>query len=203
MIERNKKRTGNSLIRLALVAVAFLVQVGWLIVQAKLLNNYSQSIALLTNLLAIVVILRLNGKHINSAMKIAWILLILSFPLMGLCLYLLFVILGDPGMGKRLRAIRTELAHTETSAFERLEQKDLALANQSRYLCDHVGYPVYENTAVRYYGEAKDAFEDLKRICRRQRSSSLWNTSSLPTARPSGKLRKSWWKRPDRAWKSG
>ena len=163
MAEKNKKRTGNSLIRLALVAVAFLVQVGWLIVQAKLLNNYSQSIALLTNLLAIVVILRLNGKHINSAMKIAWILLIMAFPFMGLCLYLLFVILGDPGMGKRLRAIRTELAHTETSAFERLEQKDLALANQSRYLCDHVGYPVYENTAVRYYGEAKDAFEDLKR----------------------------------------
>ena len=163
MAEKNKKRTGNSLIRLALVAVAFLVQVGWLIVQAKLLNNYSQSIALLTNLLTIVVILRLNGKHINSAMKIAWILLIMAFPFMGLCLYLLFVILGDPGMGKRLRAIRTELAHTETAAFERLEQKDLALANQSRYLCDHVGYPVYENTAVRYYGEAKDAFEDLKR----------------------------------------
>ena len=56
LAEKNKKRTGNSLIRLALVAVAFLVQVGWLIVQAKLLNNYSQSIALLSNLLAIVVI---------------------------------------------------------------------------------------------------------------------------------------------------
>ena len=163
MIESNKKRTGNSLIRLALVAVAFLVQVGWLIVQAKLLNNYSQSIALLTNLLAIVVILRLNGKHINSAMKIAWILLIMAFPFMGLCLYLLFVILGDPGMGKRLRAIRSELTHTNTATFERMEKNDLALANQSRYLCDHAGYPVYENTAVRYYGEAKDAFEDLKR----------------------------------------
>ena len=103
MTKKNKKRTGNSLIRLALVAVAFLAQVGWLIVQAKLLSNYSRSIALFTNLLAIVVILRLNGKHINSAMKIAWIMLIMAFPLMGLCLYLLFVILGDPGTGKRLR----------------------------------------------------------------------------------------------------
>ena len=71
LAEKNKKRTGNSIIRLALVAVAFLVQVGWLIVQAKLLNDYSRSIALFTNILAIVVILRLNGKHINSAMKIS------------------------------------------------------------------------------------------------------------------------------------
>ena len=161
-----KKMHGNSIIRMIIVAVSFLAQAGWILVRVQWLNAYSEAISAVTGLLTLVVVLKLNSKNTNSAMKMPWIMLIMAFPLMGLMLYLLMEILGDPGVGKRLRAVRQELA-SETpenarQAFLHLEDQNRALANQSRYLWNQAGYPVYENTLVKYYAEAKDAFRELK-----------------------------------------
>ena len=166
MCGREKKRRGNSIVRMAFVAISFLMQVGWLLLRVQWLNAYSQGISAVTGLLTVMVVLKLNSQNRNSAMKMPWIMLIMAFPLMGLTLYLLMEILGDPGVGKRLRSVRRETA-TETpesarQAFCHLEAEDRSLANQSRYLWDHAGYPVYENTRVTYYAEAKDAFLALK-----------------------------------------
>ena len=167
MREKEKRIPGNSIIRMVFVGVSFLFQAGWLLVRIYWLNAYSHAISTLTGILALLVVLKLNSKPTNSAMKMPWIMLIMAFPVMGLTMYLLMEILGDPGVGKRLRRARQEMAsqtpETAGKAFARLEQQDLALANQSRYLWKQAGYPVYENTRVQYYPEAKDAFEDLKR----------------------------------------
>ena len=163
----NKKRpSGNSIIRAALVAVSFLVQVGWILVRVSWLNEYNKSISTLTGLLVIVVVLKLNAKHVNSAMKMPWIMLIMAFPVMGLSLYLLVEILDDPGVGRKLRAVRREMAvqipENAHRAFAHLEAQDLSAANQFRYLWKQAGYPVYENTLVKYYSQAKNALPDMK-----------------------------------------
>ena len=165
---RNEKRLRrNSVIRVTFVAVSFLLQLGWLLVRVQWLNEYSNVISTLTGLLALAVVLKINSKDTNPAMKMPWIMLIMAFPVMGLTLYLLMEILGDPGVGRRLRAVRREMESkipdNARRAFAHLEAQDRSLANQSRYLWSRAGYPVYENTLVRYYGEAKDAFRDLKK----------------------------------------
>ena len=158
--------SGNSIFRMIIVAVSFLLQAGWLLIRIRWLNDYSEVISAATGILTIVVVLKLNSKNTNSAMKMPWIMLIMVFPIMGLTLYLLMDILGDPGVGKQLREVRREMAaetpETARRAFSHLEAQNHSLANQSRYLWNHAGYPVYENTQVRYYAEAKDAFRDLK-----------------------------------------
>ena len=164
---RNVKRfRNNSIIRILFVAVSFLIQMGWILVRVQWLNEYSNVISALTSLLALAVVLKLNSKPTDSAMKMPWIMLIMAFPVMGLTLYLLMVILGDPGVGKRLRAVRREMEagtpENACRAFSHLEVRDRSLANQSRYLWKRAGYPVYENTSVKYYREAKDAFRELK-----------------------------------------
>ena len=166
-MKRNKKQpSGNSIARMAFVAVALLVQVGWILLRVLWLNEYNQTVSTITSLLSLILVLKLNSKDTNAAMKMPWIMLILAFPVLGLCLYLLFEILGDPGVGKRLRRVqgkmKREIPDNARRAFDHLEAQDITAANHCRYLWNTAGYPVYENTTVKYYREAVEAFEALK-----------------------------------------
>ena len=167
MGEKRRRLLGSSIVRMVFVGIAFLFQAGWLLVRVYWLNEYSDVISSLTAVLALAVVLKLNSKPTNPAMKMPWIMLIMAFPVMGLTMYLLMVILGDPGVGRRLRRLRREQERktpdTARLAYEHLEAGDRSLAGQSRYLWEQAGYPVYENTLVRHYDEAKDAFEDMKK----------------------------------------
>lgn len=163
---KERKRSGNSILRVVFVAVSFLLQIFWLLALTIKLNAYSGTLSLMTTVLSIVVVLRLNSKHTNTAMKVPWIMLILVLPVMGLSLYLLVEMLGDPGVGKRLRAIREdmkdEIPAGADDTLRELEEIDLPSANQARYLWNCTRWPVYKNTAVHFYAEAKDAFEAMK-----------------------------------------
>ena len=167
MAGKKKKPNANSVARLAFVALSFLLQAGWILLRVQLLNEYSDVIATVTGWLAVIVVLYINSKHTNSAMKMPWIMLILAMPMMGLTLYVLIVILGDSGIGKRLKKVRREMSEevpdNARQAFAELEGESRSLANQSRYLWQQMGYPIYKNTAVTYYPEAKEAFEEMKR----------------------------------------
>ncbi len=158
--------SGNSILRLMFVAVALLFQVGWLLLLILRLNEYSAWISLATSLLALVVVLQLYGRSTTSAMKLPWIMLILSFPVMGLSLYVMLVVFGDLGsIGKGLRNARQTLQAQlprQEAALSELEARDICAANQARYLHRNTGYPVYANTAVTYYGDCADALEAMK-----------------------------------------
>ena len=161
-----KEKTENGLLRAAFAAVALVVQIVWILLRIQYLNDYSDLIAGITALLTIVVVLKLNSKHTNSAMKMPWIMLIMAVPVMGLCMYLLFELLGDPGVGKRLRNVREYLHRDDDEMvkenLEAISRQDPAVANQFRYLWNTAGYPAYTNTRVQYYSEAKDAFQAMK-----------------------------------------
>ena len=163
---KERKRSGNSILRVVFVAVSFLLQIFWLLALTIKLNAYSGTLSLMTTVLSIVVVLRLNSKHTNTAMKVPWIMLILVLPVMGLSLYLMVEMLGDPGVGKRLRAIREdmkdEIPAGADDTLRELEKIDLPSANQARYLWNCTRWPVYKNTAVHFHAEAKDAFEAMK-----------------------------------------
>ena len=163
---KERKRSGNSILRIVFVAVSFLLQIFWLLALTVKLNAYSGTLSLITTFLSILVVLRLNSKHTNTAMKMPWVMLILILPVMGLSLYLLVEMLGDPGVGKRLRAIREdmkdEIPAGADTALQKLEKIDLPGANQARYLWNCTRWPVYENTDVRFFAEAKDAFVAMK-----------------------------------------
>lgn len=166
MTKPEHKPSGNSVMRMVFVGISLIIQVGWILVRIQWLNEYSDVISAITGLLAITVVLYLNSKNTNSAMKMPWIMMILAFPALGLSMYLLFEILGDPGVGKRMRRAREGMKgkspENAQRAFSHLEASDLTMANQSRYLWKRAGYPVYENTMAKYYPEGKYALEAMK-----------------------------------------
>lgn len=162
---RERKPTSNSIIRVVLAGLSLLFQIVWLLLLILKLNSYSTWISAITSVLSVVVVLKLYSKHANAAMKMPWIMLILALPVMGLSMYLLFEILGDPGIGKRLNAIRKRMQEAlpqDAGTLARLERQNRSAASQSRYLWKSTGWPVYENTQVDYYAEAADAFEKMK-----------------------------------------
>jgi len=162
MRTEEKTAVKNSIGRMAFVLLSLLGQIGWLIFQVVKLNQYSTGISLFTSFLALLVVIRIYGMHSNAAMKMPWIILILAFPVLGLCLYLL---LGRPGltrnMQKRFERVDSELLprlQKNPAVMQALEEKDMGIANQFRYVENYGGYPVCRNTDVTFYKEAEDGY---------------------------------------------
>ena len=165
-MSREPKRKRNSIARIAFVGLTIVIQIVWLIVVAVELNADYTWISMLITLLGVLVVLRLYGRHTSTAMKMPWIMLIMAVPVMGLSLFLLFDILGDPGRaGKRIRRIREKTKENlprNQEVLERLEEENRSAANQFRYLSVHENWPVYENTSVRYLGDGAETLKAMK-----------------------------------------
>ena len=157
---------GNSILRCAFVGISLLFQVGWLLLLVLRLKEYYAWISLVSGILSLLLVLRLQSKHTTSAMKIPWIILILVFPVMGLSLYLMLLLFDDLGSaGRRMQRIQNQLQIAlpqNPQVLSSLEKEDLAVANQFRYLSSHSSGGVYNNTQTQYYHEASDAFAALK-----------------------------------------
>ena len=156
MTKKTDARGGaNSILRIVFVGLSVVAQAAWIIFQILELNQYSAYISLASSLFAAVLVLKLYSSHTNAAMKMPWIMLILVFPVMGLALYLLIVVCGDlGGTKKRLAKVRQEM----------LPQAESEVPEEMPWSRELVrsGNPVYENTEVKYFGEAVDAFEAMK-----------------------------------------
>ena len=166
MAGKQKLHMGNSIPRFVFVGLSVLLQVGWLVLTAMVLNEQYPWMELATRVLSMVVILGMNSAHTNAAFKIPWIMLIMAFPVMGLSLYLMLVIFGDMGnTGKRMRTSRAgirSLLPDSGCLPEQVIQQELPGAALSAYLQDHAGCPVCRNTSAQYFAQAKDAFSSMK-----------------------------------------
>ncbi|MDD4849897.1 MAG: cardiolipin synthase [Gemmiger sp.] len=162
----SKENVKNSVGRMLFVGVSLILQVCWIAWLFIRLNEYSGYISLASSLLAFAVTLHIYGKHDNAAFKISWIMLILVFPVFGLCLYFLFGRAGAVGrMRKRFATIlsRSEGALAQNPTTEKaLQTQDAAIANQAYYIWHAARYPIYQGTAVRYYPWGQDVIADQK-----------------------------------------
>ena len=165
-MEHVKKKSRNSILRGVFVAVSVLFQAGWLLLLVLRLNEYSLGISLATTLLSLLVVLQLYSRHTTAAMKMPWIMLILVFPVMGLSLYLLMDLFGDLGRtGKNMQKAREKRGQTLVRLQETGQPggpKGTVLEGIFHYLDRFGQSPVYQNTSVRYFSQAKDAFADMK-----------------------------------------
>lgn len=161
-----KSNVKNSVSRMVFAGLSVLFQVLWFLLLVFRLNQYSTLISILSSVAALVITLLLFGMHANAEIKMTWIIIILAFPVFGLSLYFLF---GRPGTSRRKRRdfercaklARAASEETNTAIFS-LEKEDLVIANQCRYLQNYAGYPVYDNTDVKYYADTREALEAQK-----------------------------------------
>ena len=99
-------------------------------------------------------------------MKMPWIMLIMTMPVVGVTLYIL---VGNSGSTRQLRlrfaVIDTKLFQKlprNLSVLKRLKEKDPYIGNISSYLKSFSCFPVYQNTDVTYYPDASEGLAAQK-----------------------------------------
>ena len=152
--------------RLFVFGLMILVQVVYMLLILNKFSHYSQVWSVICMILSILVVLFIVNKEDNPAYKIAWIIPILLFPIFGGLLYLF---LGNKKPTRRMRD-KIEKEHEKhkcrvqnQEVIKDIEKQDLRVAGQVRYLSNHVGFPIYENTNATYYKSGEENFKDMIR----------------------------------------
>lgn len=169
--EESRQQIKNSVGRAVVVALSVLLQVVWIVALALKLTEYYAAISTIASLLALIVALRIFGEHINSAYKLSWIILIMLFPVLGLCLFFIFgnessIVFVKKYFTDKQYDLKKMLPEEEKYAMA-LKEKAPGIYNQTRYLRNVCGYPLYGNTDVVYYGDTREALEAQKEALRK------------------------------------
>lgn len=147
--------------RRMLVAFMILAQIAFLIYVILDSTRISSAISIILKLFSVVVALYIISKRNKGAFKLTWVFLILMFPLFGGLLYLMFFIQMESSPlvrgEKRIVEKTRPLYLLPGDAYEAMAAHDPSCISQVFYLQNYAGFPIYDNTEVKYFpsGEAK------------------------------------------------
>ena len=154
------------------VITGFLValQIGFFLLELLRWGNYYVAIAIALRLLSLGAVVAIILRANDPAVKLAWIVPILLFPLFGGILYLAFGHVFLPGRLRRgweqtSRHLEENLTQ-DAEIFASLREEDPGIANQSGYLLEYAKTPVWDRTKAVYYPDGmpywKQLLEDLE-----------------------------------------
>ena len=151
--------------RVVITAVIVLIQVGFFLLEIFRWGSYYVEIAFILRFLSFCAVIYIIWRSNNPAVKLAWVVPILTFPLFGGVMYLFF---GHVIVPKKLRdsversnvLVQKSLVQ-DVAVQKALEKKDRAVANQSGYLTAYAATPVWDHTATTYYPEGLPYWEAL------------------------------------------
>ena len=153
--------------RIFYVAVALLFQLGWLFILVWRLRGYSQIISVGMSILSVLVVLWLVNQKMNPSYKLGWTLLILTVPVFGLMLYLLFggsrIATAFQRRYEEIMDASSPFMQQQVQTMDRLKSSDHYAANQSAYISRYSGFPVHEHTTAEYFQVGDDMFPVLVR----------------------------------------
>lgn len=155
---------GKIMRRVLIVVPAVALQVLWHVLLVKWLAPYAPLIVSLLSVAAVFMVLFIVIKRDESTYKLLWLLIILTMPLVGALLYLLF---GNKRtakpLKKRLQSVKSSgdphplpVGETPFAGEKRMEQT-------IRWLERKTGYPLCKAQPVRYYPLGDDMFPDMLR----------------------------------------
>lgn len=165
--QRGERRIAAAL-RIALVAVLLALQIGVVVGLAYLLQQRAAIVYAILQAAGLVAAVRIYNRRGDAMYKFTWIMLILTVPVVGLILYLLW---GDSAQQKRARRAALRPAEEPESVrmraslnADRLARSMPSWARLERSL-ERRGFSVWQNTDVRYFSEGKLFLEDLIAHC--------------------------------------
>lgn len=145
----------NSISRIIFVGLAVLAQAAWIITISHILVEYYAIAAVIVRILAMILAMGIYDNSKNAMFKLSWIIVILSAPIFGICIYLLF---GHKDSIRFIIKKFDNLSHhflpykeQDKKIMSKLFDEDIFLFNQSKYLKKYSGYPLYQNTDVEFF----------------------------------------------------
>ena len=160
------KKTAKLLFnRIFYVALALLIQLGWLFILVWQLAAYSKYISFGITVITILAVLWIVNRRINPSYKLGWTMLIMAVPVFGLVLYILF---GKSRIAQEMQEHYTEVKkesvpylQQDPKIMEKITETSPSAAVQSKYIHRYSGFPVYENTTAEYFQVGDDMFPVL------------------------------------------
>ncbi len=165
MTFEGRKKRRNGIVRLVFSGLAILLELTFIIVLFTKLNRYAVWIEAGTRILAAMLVLGIYSRRQTSTIKTPWIILILAFPIMGVTMYIMVGLNGGTWKMKARYAALDKallpLLPANADVLEALRGEDPQAAGISSYIANKAHYPLYHNTDVRYFGEARDALDSI------------------------------------------
>lgn len=156
--------------RVVFTLLCILIQILWMISLWTAFSEYSVLCSALLEMIAVIVVIRINSRSEYSAARLLWTAVILALPAAGLCLYSMF---GRRGITRTVKRRYDQVHRTfipyllpKEDNLKDLKEHNIYIHNQLKYVQDTSTFPVYENTSVKYFPLADDALismmEDLR-----------------------------------------
>ncbi|MBR1817042.1 MAG: cardiolipin synthase [Lachnospiraceae bacterium] len=151
--------------KLFLYVALMIIQILFLLIVYGVMQEYVLYWETSALLLSAFVVLYIVNKDVNPAYKLAWVVLVLSVPLVGGAMYVLLA-----GNRTRIKFIKKALKnHLDTfqympddsGYYEEIKELSKSAAAQVYYISKTAGYPVYKNTEVRYFPLGEINFDAL------------------------------------------
>ena len=79
----------NSISRIIFVGLALLAQAAWIMTISHILVEYYAIAAVIVRILAMILAMGIYDNSKNAMFKLSWIIVILSAPIFGICIFLL------------------------------------------------------------------------------------------------------------------
>ena len=153
---------GKIIRRVLAVIPAAALQILWILLLVKWLAPYAAYIALALSIAAFFLVLFIIIKRDETAYKLLWLLVILTLPLAGALLYLLF---GNKRtarpLQKRLQAVQESSNPPPLPLGETISGDDKRMEQTLRWLGRKTGYPLCRVESVRYYPLGDDMLPDM------------------------------------------
>ncbi len=151
--------------RLVVWGVTMLLQIAWFIFLVLYLHSRYSYVGPLIQVVAVLIVLIIVNKQTNPSYKVAWSILILGAPVLGLVMFFLF---GRSGLTKANRAV-LDVMHTKSvqhlpddkEVINKIALRSRGASKQAGYLSKWSHFPVYENTGTTYYRTGDDTMKPI------------------------------------------
>lgn len=152
--------------RTILVVISFLVQFGAIFYFVFKPSNYFYIVEMVSLILSFVAAIHMISKNQCPEFKLPWLLILISFPIVGLLLYIMF---ANRKLSKRqiqsIRKTKQNMLSAQIPIHDRHEVKKLLDTYHplEQYLVSVTGTHGHLDNKVTYFSSGEDFFEDLKK----------------------------------------
>ena len=150
--------------RLFIVAVILLIQILFLVFIVLKFKTSFYIFYFSTQIIGLLLILKIINSKMNPGYKIAWIIPILIIPIFGTLFYLIFSNKSNKKTNKRLGSLKQKFKNNlnqDLEILQNLKKEDINIYNQMNYLKEICKFPIYDNTKVQYLKIGEIYFEKL------------------------------------------
>lgn len=151
--------------RIFFITCMFLIQLTLLIIFLLYFNKYFIYLYGLNLIVGMIFTFIIINDNINPAFKITWILISIALPFLGGMIYLTF------GEKRLLKSVKKRLFNfsikfkdsmdlTKDYDIETLNDSDMNVYRQAKYVNAATGSPVFFNTKTKYFSSGEKSFEE-------------------------------------------